>query len=100
MNISAFAPRVSQVNLTDTNAVDIANGDKIEIWGFSLSNTSGAGKTVTLRAADGSSDYVVVTLTTNASFTSNVKWVADKGLEVVTTLGNVGVTIYHSNPGR
>lgn len=97
MNQYGFAPRVTFNALADTNAVDIANGETIRVWGFIAASTAGGTKTLTFRSSDGATTYLVISLTANTNQVSNVKWIADKGLEIVASAATVSVTVFHSN---
>lgn len=97
MNVGAFAPLTTIVSLTDTNPTDILSGGTIKIWGFSVTELSGSAKTVSFRSADSATTYITIAVAANTTSTSHVKWVADKGLEVVASAGNASVTVFHSN---
>lgn len=97
MNVGAFAPLTTIISLTDTNPTEILSGGTIKVWGFSVTELSGAAKTVTFRSADGLTNYITVAVAANVTSTSHVKWVADKGLEVVASAGNASITVFHSN---
>lgn len=99
MNIGAFAPRSTIFTLTDTNPTEVVSGATIRVWGVSVTELSGAAKTVTFRSADASVTYLTIAVAANATVANTVKWIADKGLEAVASAGNASVTIFHSNPG-
>lgn len=103
MSSWGFAPRVTQISFSAAATTEVEEGEPIRIWGYTVANIDANGATsVTLRSADGNTNYAVHSIADNSTFISDVSWIADKGLEVVTSGGgaaDIEVSIFHGAPG-
>ncbi len=99
-----FAPVVTQSGLAaelDVSAAGPGNtGDTVYVWGFIVSNTDATDRDFIFEDAD---DVVLVHVRVagDASFSSDIPWLADNGLTVRADAAGAEatVTVYHSQSG-
>lgn len=97
-----FARKITHISFTGAATVEVESGSPIRIWGFSISNIGVSTATCTLQIADGSSVIAVHNILAGGNFISEIKWIADKGLEFVSSgagAADLEVTVWHSHPG-
>jgi hypothetical protein len=100
-NIFAFAPIVTRVLPTDTNAVDVFGGAIIRVWGFTVSNLTGSSVVGTVRTNEVSPTTIWSGgIAANQTHVVYLPFIADKGLEVVSATGSaLSFSIWHSQVG-
>ncbi len=100
MGMFQVASRVSYKDLvTGDLTLTVASGSPIQVHGILFDNHTGTSIHVELQDADG-----VVFGTTNVpaceSFELQTRWIADKGLKIVSEAGGMHVTVFHNSPGN
>jgi hypothetical protein len=101
MNFFGFAPIVTNIQPTDTNGTDVFAGNIVKVWGFSVSKIGAGNATVTVRTNETLPATVFMGLiAANTSVIVPIPFIADKGLEVVTTsISTTSFTFWHSQVG-
>lgn len=100
MSSWGFAPKITNTSFTGSGTTELEDGLPIRIWGYTLTNTNAsATRVVTLRASDNSKDYVVISVTAGETVVSDVKWIADRGLEINSDGADIEAAVFHSHPG-
>lgn len=104
MSSWGFAPRVSRLTFSASGvASQLASGEPVRVWGYAIANT-GTGSTtqVDVQSADGSVTYSSHVFGVAEIEIVDVKFIADKGIQVVVTGANFAdfnAVFFHSNSG-
>ncbi len=100
MGIHAFASRYTSQNLvTGSLTMNVAGGEPIQVCGLILDNNTGSAIRVTLNAADGTK-LSSVNVPACDTFQTDIKWMADKGLQLVAECAGLYATVFHNSPGN
>lgn len=104
MSSWGFAPVVTRVTFSASDvATEIADGEPIRVWGFAIANTgTSSTQVVTIQSGDGNTTYYSHTFGNGEFVMVDIKFIADKGLRVVSTgadFADLNCIFFHSNPG-
>lgn len=93
-----IASRVTHFSsVTSSAAQEVASGASIIVHAIVVSAAANA--VISVRKADGT-QIMVVRVIASTTFTLNVPFIADGGLEFIATSGTAEVSVVHSQPGR
>jgi hypothetical protein len=101
MNVFGFAPIITRVVPADLLGNDVFSGAVVRVWGFAVSNTSAGTATATIRTnATSPTTLWTASMPTNTQITVPIPFIADRGLEVLTSVASALVfTFWHSQVG-
>ena len=112
MSSWGFAPRFTRLIFTGVNAanaVQVASGESIRVWGFIVSNPANINNnSITIESADGTTTLYSMEILGRGKIVMDTPFIADAGLRAFITDGGSGteaealeieVTFFHSHPG-
>lgn len=92
-----FAPKVTRASGSGTTVIE--GGNPVRVWGIVFSHETGSNTTVDVRESGTTTVIFSVRVAANSVVVNDVMWIADKGLDIVSTSANMNVTVFHSQPG-
>jgi len=104
MSSWGFAPVVTNITFTASDvAVQLVDGEPVRVWGYIVANIgTSTTQVVTIQSSDGTVTYSEHTMASAETVIIDIKFVADRGIRVLSTGANfldTNVTFFHSNPG-
>jgi len=104
MSSWGFAPVVTNITFSaSATPVQLISGLPTRVWGYIMANVgTNTTQVITIQSGDGSVTYSTHTMATQEVVIIDIKFIADKGIRVLSTGANfaeTNVTFFHSNPG-
>jgi hypothetical protein len=100
MGIHTFASRVTSQDLvTGALTLTVVGGQPIQVCGIVLDNNTGSAIRVTINDATGTKIFSV-NIPACETFEVQTRWLADRGLQLVSECTGVFATVFHNSPGN
>jgi hypothetical protein len=100
MGIHTFASRVTSQDLvTGALTLIVASGAPVQICGIVLDNNTGSAIRVAINDAAGDKIFSI-NVPACESFEVRSRWLADRGLQLVSECTGVFATVFHNSPGN
>ncbi len=93
-----IASRYSFLELDGTNELEVASGAPVTVYGILFDNPSGGAAVFNVRDAAGN-EFARINLATLSSFTFEISFKADAGIEILSDTATTFATVFHNNPG-